>query len=285
MNNRFTYLLIFFLFFSLLHSKELVLKIAVTKDLIPYSYQAPNNKIEGLLIDYWKLWSKKTGIKIIFAPLSWKDSLEAIKNNQVDIHMGLFKNKERKKYIKYLNPIYNTNSSLYIKEESKNAIKTLDDLKNKKVAVVNNSFYDNYLTNNYPKIEIVRYKYYKELVPALINKEVSAFINESLVTSYYLSKNNDNSRILRVNNFNLKNLFFAGINIKNKNLEKIVLKGMNKISSNDMIKLEEKWIKNKSFRNLKKINILNLKERSYLEKNKDIKISVVTRWPKYSFFK
>ncbi len=47
MNNRFAFLLIFFLFFSLLHAKELVLKIAVAKDLVPYSYQTPNNKIEG----------------------------------------------------------------------------------------------------------------------------------------------------------------------------------------------------------------------------------------------
>ncbi len=220
---------------------------------------------------------KKNRINVSFSAYSWKDSLETIKNNQADVHMGLFKNKERKKYIKYLNPIYNTSSSLFINEENKNIIKTLDDLKNKRVAVVNNSFYDNYLKNHYPKIKRVRYKLYKELVPALLNKKVSAFINESLVTLHYLKEENNTSRIIRVNNFNLKNLFFAGINIKNENLEKIVLKGMNQISSNELMKLEEKWIKNKSFRNVKNTNTLNFEERKYLKENKNIRISVVKK--------
>ena len=98
------FIIILFLFNALL-ADEKKIKIAITTDMIPYSFvneDGPN----GILVDYWKLWAQKTNQKIEFVPLPWKETLEAIKNKELDIHSGLFEDNRRKEYINYIKPIY-----------------------------------------------------------------------------------------------------------------------------------------------------------------------------------
>ena len=99
----------YFLIMSILFSSSLfakTLKIATPSDIPPYSFINAENEISGMFIDYWRLWSEKTGVKIKFIPSFWNETLDNIKNKKVDIHSGLFKTKNRKEYLKYLNAIY-----------------------------------------------------------------------------------------------------------------------------------------------------------------------------------
>ena len=66
----------YFLFIiNILFANTSVLKIAITTDMIPYSYVDENNEPNGMLVDYWKLWSKKTNTKIEFVPSTWTKTL------------------------------------------------------------------------------------------------------------------------------------------------------------------------------------------------------------------
>ena len=117
MNNLVKCILLFFILFSLtLNARNL--KIAITSDMAPYSFVNSNNELSGFLVDYWLLWSKKTGHKVDFVISSWNESLVNIENNKCDIHSVLFKSANRKERIKYLNKIYNSNSNLYIINET-----------------------------------------------------------------------------------------------------------------------------------------------------------------------
>lgn len=95
-----------------------VFKIAISDDFVPYSFVDKNGNVRGLLVDYWRLWAKKNNHKIEFMPLSWSNTLEAIKTKQAHIHGGLYKLAAREEYIDYLAAIYPTKSNAYIKEQT-----------------------------------------------------------------------------------------------------------------------------------------------------------------------
>ena len=49
----------FLCFINILFASSPVIKIAITKNMIPYSFIDENNKAKGILVDYWKLWALK----------------------------------------------------------------------------------------------------------------------------------------------------------------------------------------------------------------------------------
>ena len=95
------YLLILLIFFNSSIFANDEIKIVYNSGLPPLKFTDKQQKANGLLIDIWKLWSKKTNTKISFIEASWDDTLKMVKNGKADIHAGLYYTKERDKYLDY----------------------------------------------------------------------------------------------------------------------------------------------------------------------------------------
>lgn len=282
MSYLFKLLFVLIIFSNQLLFAQTPLKIAITADMIPFSYLDENNKPNGILVDYWKLWSQKTNTKIVFVPSSWKDTLQNIKDKKVDIHSGLFKNQERQEYIKYLKPIYNTTSNIYINKKNIQKITKIDDLKNKYIGLINNSYYKNYIKNRYPKINIKQYNNYKDMLVAVMNGEVDSFFDDSLTVWFNLIKFMRFDDVVALPDIKINNFYYAGIRKDDKSLESLVLQGMNKITFEELIEIENKWVLNKElkyFRNQKAL--FTFEELQYIKKAPEILIGVDSYPPFY----
>ena len=194
-------------FINNLNSKTL--KIAVSNDLAPYTYLNKDNKVEGILIDYWLLWSKKTGIDVTFVISSWSETLNAIKNKTVDIHSGLFFSKERNMNMVYLDKIYSSISNIYVRN-NKN-INLIKDLDGKILAFLKDTYYEKYIKKNYPKIKIKTYNNYQDLKKAFLKKEIDSFIDDSLLIWMNIIKNFSYNDIKTLDDFNPKMIFLHAI--------------------------------------------------------------------------
>ena len=64
--------------------------IAYSKDLAPFHFSDDNGQPAGMIVDTWRLWSKKTGIAIDFRPAEWHDTLTLVGSGAADVHAGLF---------------------------------------------------------------------------------------------------------------------------------------------------------------------------------------------------
>lgn len=114
-------LLIILFFYSSLFSKEEKIRISISQDMVPYTFIEEDNTTSGIFVDFWKLWAKKNNQKIEFVSSSWSDTLENLKNNEADIHSGLFKSNEREEFLTFTNPIYKSKSYLLKKLSFNNA--------------------------------------------------------------------------------------------------------------------------------------------------------------------
>ena len=277
------YILILLLFSNYLSSKTL--KIATSEDMLPYSFLNEDKELTGFFIDYWNLWSEKTGIKIEFIPSSWTQTLVNIKNKKADIHSGLFINSKRKQYVQYLNSIYNTTSSIYVLNKSN--INTITELNGKTLAVIKGSFYKDYFMKNHPLIKIITYENYNEYKTDILKHKVDAFIDDDIISWMSIIRFFDYNKVKKIDNFSLRKSFYTGIIQDDVKLEKLVRDGMMKISLKDMKVLEKKWITNRELQHLSDIkenDILNVEERIYLKNNNDLKMAFVKGWKLMSFY-
>lgn len=134
-----------------------ILKVHNFDSLPPYNFTL-NNYPKGFVIDYMELLGKVLGVKIEFIQnKSLKESFDMLKNNQLDILPNIAINDERKKTIDFTNySLVNFQISLGVNKQSD--IKSLSDLKNKKVSVVENFFLEDILKKEYPSIILLNFR-------------------------------------------------------------------------------------------------------------------------------
>ena len=91
-----------------------VLIIACERNYPPFTQLGVNGKASGLLIDFWRLWAKKTGNQVEFLMVDWPDTLQALENGTADIHSGLYHTAERSLWIHFSKPLYENDSAFFL---------------------------------------------------------------------------------------------------------------------------------------------------------------------------
>ncbi|MFH1984658.1 MAG: PAS domain S-box protein [Pseudomonadota bacterium] len=70
----------------------------------PYIFRSSNGDIQGILVDQWKLWEEKTGIKVSLIAMDWNKAQEFLLNGKADVIDTLFFTEERAKQYDFTNP-------------------------------------------------------------------------------------------------------------------------------------------------------------------------------------
>ncbi|KLO21919.1 hypothetical protein X275_07610 [Marinitoga sp. 1197] len=173
------FILIFFLIsiFNFLYSEKLIVGVYENPPLV----FKENNEYKGLAVDLLKSIAEKENWELIFQYNSFKNLLNEINNNKIDILIALGKTKERENFIVYPSESFFTNwGTIYT---NNNSIDSILDLKNKKVAVLKNDIYyihENGIKNLSKKMNLnfdfYEFDSYDEVLKAVKNKSCDAGI-------------------------------------------------------------------------------------------------------------
>lgn len=245
-----------------------ILKVHNLDSLPPFNFNI-NNYPKGFVIDYMQLVGKFLDVQVEFIQnKTWKESLEMLKNNELDILPSIAINDERKKTIDFTNfSLVNFQMSLGVNKQSN--IKTLDDLKNKKVSLVENSFLEDILKKEYPNINIYKTKNAIEAIDAVASNKVDAVIHNLSTIEYFINKNwLSNLKTIAIKDEKIQTITPLHLGVKKDNLilKSILEKTNQNISEKEIKKLVDKWLKNDFFEELK----LTQTEYDYLSKKKKI---------------
>ena len=249
-----------------------ILKVHNFDSLPPYNFTL-NNYPKGFVIDYIQLVSKVLGVKIEFIQnKSLKESFDMLENNQLDILPNIAISDERKKTIDFTNySLVNFQISLGVNKQSD--IKSLSDLKNKKVSVVENSFLEDILKKEYPNIKLYKTKNTEEAIEAVASNKADAVIHNLSTIEYLINKNwLSNLKTIVLKDDNIQTIVPLHLGVKKDNLvlKSILEKANQNISEKDTRNLVDKWLKNSFYEEIKLSQI----EHDYLSKNKTINYCV-----------
>ena len=195
-----------------------------------------------------------------------------LENNQLDILPNIAISDERKKTIDFTNySLVNFQISLGVNKQSD--IKSLSDLKNKKVSVVENFFLEDILKKEYPSIILYKTKNTEEAIEAVASNKADAVIHNLSTIEYWINKNwLSNLKTIVLKDDNIQTIVPLHLGVKKDNLvlKSILEKANQNISEKDTRNLVDKWLKNSFYEEIKLSQI----EHDYLSKNKTINYCV-----------
>lgn len=67
----------------------------------PYSFQSEEGELQGIVIDQWQAWEKKTGIKVEIQAMDWAEALRRMRAGEFDVIDTIVETAERGDYFDF----------------------------------------------------------------------------------------------------------------------------------------------------------------------------------------
>jgi len=256
--------------------KDNEVKIGVS-DLYPLSYINKEHQKDGFANDILQLIINKYKMKTKTFIVHQGTLFSSFKTGEIDVVPLINEAKLKSSFGLYSSAILQVKKILFLKKEE-NAIHSVNDLINKKVAIIkaSDSFVRKKNSNN--AFKIIETKNMQESVRVLLEGKVDALIASPIIIQKYLEDNLIiGLKAMPLINFEPSNLYFF-TNKTQGILHSILEKGLNSLSIKEKKELFDRWFLSE----LATLPIkLNKKEISHLERKEHINMCADPDWMPY----
>lgn len=97
------------------------LRVVTDNNYPPYVFQGQSGQIEGYVVDIWKLWEKKTGVKVEFTAMQWSEAQRTLLDGGADVIDMIFRTPVREKLYDYSPSYAKLSDDLYAESRSRKA--------------------------------------------------------------------------------------------------------------------------------------------------------------------
>lgn len=156
----------------------------------PLRYEDINdNQYKGIVVDIINSLSIIIGQKIDFQKHAWwKDSLDGLSNHYIDF-FDLIKSEERSQDYLFTDPLYSLNGNI-LKAKKNTSINRYQDLKGKKVAIIEGDYSIEFLKSKVEDVDIELTPDVKTAIIYLLDKKVDAVVGDEPVLNHYIKELN-----------------------------------------------------------------------------------------------
>ncbi|WP_299526574.1 transporter substrate-binding domain-containing protein [uncultured Lutibacter sp.] len=217
------------------------LVVGLSPNAPPYQFVNEKGKISGIFIDFFSIIEKRIDYK--FKKVYESDFAKLLndtKEGNVDVILEVQQTDEREKYLNFTSFLLSHNHVI-ITSVSQQEIISINDLKDKKIAVTNLYAVQEYLSKKYPEYKLIPFSDDIACLRAVSTGQADAFVCQQAVATYYIEKEG------------ISNLNIAGeINYTNElaiasrksldTLNTILTKAVNSISKNEKRKIYKNWL-------------------------------------------
>ncbi len=261
--------------------------IAYRLDSAPMQFQNKNGQADGVLIDFWRLWSIKTGIPVTFIGAYNKEAQQLVLRGHADLNAGLFENNQRASVFDFSNPIIS--SSYYIYYQKNLKLNSVKDFESLSLGVTRGSFHENFLREHYPQLKLVLFDGYQAMFKAAESGRIQGFVTQENYLKYFLLSNAKNENSYRHLDKPLyARQYRAAVKKGNSRLLTIINQSMSRINKADQRVIVQYWLGKLAAKvvdkntNNSRIS-LTREEKLWLKAHPVIEIGVDGNWPPVDF--
>ncbi len=155
-------------------------------DWLPYEAFDKQNNYIGIVAEHLKLIEKKLGIKVDIIPSkTWSNSVEMVKRGEIDI-LSETTDSNLKSTLTFTNP-YLTSPVVIIMKKDVSYVDNIDQLKDKKIAVIKNYGYVPAISKRHPSITFTQVNSIQDGLNAVSTGKVDALLATLAQASYQIS--------------------------------------------------------------------------------------------------
>jgi len=246
-----------------------------------YEHETPT----GFSIDYMNLLAEKIGLHVEYTSgPAWNEFISMIRDRQLDVMLNIVKTEEREKFIRFTREPYIETPRAIVVRKDDSTVRNFQDLYGKTVAVEKGFFYENYLKQNHPEINIITVKDTVETLRAVANGDADATLGVIAVEQFLISKHffsnlklvtDPAERALR--SFDQ----FIGVRSDWPLLAAMLDKAMGDVTDNELVALSRKWIIQEDG-DTERIH-LSPEEETYLRDHPILNVAFDVDWPPVEF--
>lgn len=217
------------------------IRLGVDPKFVPFEFIDTDGEYKGITADYIDLLSRVTGIKMaVVKGLSWTEAYNKALQRDIDVLPAIGKTAEREESFLFSEPYYHFKRVIVIRN-SNTDIKGIEDLSGKTVAVQKFSSHHSYL-QLYPNINLSLYDSVEAALTSVANGTETAYLG-NLATTHYLinSTGLTNLKFIAFESEKSQPLFIA-VRKDWPELISIINKGLNTITQEQRIAINDKWI-------------------------------------------
>ena len=165
--------------------QEKILRVGTNPTFAPFEFQGKDAELTGFDMDLIRAIGKQMGYKVELHNLAFDGLIPAIATGNIDMAIaGMTINEDRKKQVNFSVPYY-TSGLIILVNPDNNEVKSLDDLKGKRIGVQLGTT-GAFKAATVPDAKVVTFNNSDEQFLELSNKGVDACINDHPVVAYYL---------------------------------------------------------------------------------------------------
>jgi len=215
--------------------------VAVGTDSIPYYFLDQENHPAGLVVDIWNIWARQTGIKVIFKPAPFYQTLIAVQKGDADVHAGCFLSRKRSKTLDFITPVVKVRTHFFIKKNIL-GVNRLKDLRGFRIGIIKGDAAIDFLKQKIPDATLAVYPDNQALFDAVKAGDILAFVKD---TNIALTMLKQKGILNQYRYFDQEPLYEAdwlcAVRRGNNALAEIVRKGMQAIPQADKAAVFRKW--------------------------------------------
>jgi len=161
---------------------------AIDPDFPPVESFSPEGKPQGMTVDIARTLAERIGFRIKFLRTSdWKDSLAAVADHRADMLCAATQSLNRQKFLDFTKPVVEM-TGVIITRPAHSGKLTMNDLIDKRVAVVSGYIFNDYIRDQFPGVIIQNVSDVKSGLRLVATGEVFAMVEHLSVASYYIQQ-------------------------------------------------------------------------------------------------
>jgi PAS domain S-box-containing protein len=165
-------------------AQDRVLRVIGDENYPPYLFLDASGKEEGFLVDVWRLWERKTGIKVDLKATQWDEAQRILLRGDADVIENIFETPQRAPLYDFSKPYADLPVNIY-RDVSVGGLASLDALRGFQVGVMEGDACVDRLKNRGIDT-LVYYGNYTKLIQAAKAQDIKVFCLDEYPANFYL---------------------------------------------------------------------------------------------------
>ncbi|MBU6249248.1 MAG: diguanylate cyclase, partial [Xanthomonadaceae bacterium] len=216
-----------------------VLRVVGDNNYPPYLFLGPDGQPRGYVVDEWKLFERKTGVKVQLVATDWADAQQRLQSGQADVIDMIFRTPEREALYDFTEPFATVHVGIYV-DAGITGIDGPDALSGFNVGVERGDACVDRLHR--AGVDSLRqYPGYADIIGAAQRLDIRIFCMDEMPANYYLYRLQGDTRFVKAFDF-YTDAFRRGVRKGDTKTLALVERGMAMITPAEREALRRKWM-------------------------------------------
>lgn len=214
------------------------IRVVMDDNYPPYAFRDGAAELQGIIIDQWRAWEKKTGVAVEIHGMDWSEAIAHMKAGEFDVIDTIFDTAERATYLDFSKPYATLEVPIFFRATIA-GITDLASLKGFPVAAKKGDATAQILQAR-GVAPLVLYNNYEAIINAAGERKVNVFVADKPPALYFLHKQGMEAEFRMTEPISVGK-FHRAVRKGNAGLLQLIDNGFDAVEKTEFSRIEKKW--------------------------------------------